>query len=40
MDGISDNDDFGDVFLGTYLIDTTPDRKEFCFSGHDEDSIV
>ena len=35
MDGIGDNDNFGDIILGTYLIDATSDHKEFHFSGHD-----
>jgi len=35
MDGIGDNNDFGDVILGTCLIDATPDCKEFSFSGSD-----
>ena len=40
MDGIGDNNNFGDVFLGTCLIDTTPDYEEFHFSGCNEDSVV
>jgi len=40
MDGISNNNNFGNILLGTCLIDTTPDRKEFCFSGCDKDSMV
>jgi len=40
MDGIDDNNDFGDVILGTCLIDATPDHKEFSFSGSDQDSMV
>jgi len=35
MDEIGDNDDFGDIILGTCLIDATPDHKEFRFSGRD-----
>ena len=35
MDRIGDNDDFGNIILGTYLIDATPNHKEFHFSGHD-----
>jgi len=40
MDGISDNDDLGNIFLGTCLIDATPDHEEFCFSGCDEGCVV
>jgi len=35
MDGIGDNNDFGDVILRTCLIDATPDCEEFSFSGSD-----
>ena len=32
MNGVSDDDDFGDVFLVASLINATSDSKEFCFS--------
>jgi len=40
MDGISDNNNFGNVLLGICLINTIPDHEEFHFSGHDKDSMV
>ena len=40
MDGIGNNNDFGNIFLGTYLIDTTPDCEEFCFSASDKNSVM
>jgi len=36
MNGVGDDDDFGDVFLVAGLINTTSDSKEFCFSAGDE----
>jgi len=40
MNGISDNDNFGNVFLIWGLVYTTPDCKEFCFSASDKNSMI
>jgi len=36
MNGVGDDDDFGDVFLVAGLINTTSDSKEFHFSAGDK----
>ena len=40
MDGVGDNDNFGNGFLGTGLVDTVPNCEKFGFSGCDEGHIV
>jgi len=40
MDGVSDNDDFGNVFLAVCLVDTTSNGKELCFCASDKSCIV
>jgi len=37
---VSDDDDFGDVFLVAGLINTTSDSKEFCFSAGDKGCMM
>ena len=40
MDGVGDNDDFGNVFLAICLVDTTSNGKELYFCASDESCIV
>jgi len=40
MDGISDDDDFGNIFLVRGLVNTTPDCKELSFCTSDKDSMM
>ena len=37
---VSDNNDFGDVFLVASLINATSDSKEFCFSAGDKGHMM
>ena len=40
VNGVSDDDDFGDVFLVAGLINATSDSKEFYFSTGDEGRMM
>ena len=40
MDGVSDNDDFGNIFFAAYLVNTTSNGKEFCFCASDKGRMV
>ena len=40
MNGISNDDNFGNVFSIWGLVYTTPDCKEFCFSASDKNSVM
>ena len=40
MNGVSDNDDFGDVFLVASLINAASDSKEFRFSAGDKGHMM
>jgi len=40
MDGVSDDDDFGNVFFATCLTNTTSHGKEFCFGAGDKGHVV
>ena len=40
MDGVSDNNDFGNIFLAICLVDTTSNGKELCFCASDESCMV
>ena len=40
MNRISDNDNLGNVFLGTDLVDAIPNHEKFCFSSCNEGHIV
>ena len=40
MDGVGDNDDFGNVFFTACLTNTTSHSKEFHFCASDEDYMV
>ena len=40
MNGVSDNDDFGNVFFAAYLVNAVSNGKEFCFCASDEGRMV
>ena len=40
MYGIGNDDNFGYVLFAVYLVDTTSDGKNFCFSTHDVHCMV
>jgi len=40
MDGISDDDDFENIFLDRGLVNTTPDCKELSFCTSDKDCVM
>ena len=40
MDGISDHNDFGNIFLDIGLVNTTSDHKEFSFSACNKGHMV
>jgi len=40
VNGVGDDDDFGDVFLVADLINAASDNKEFCFSAGDEGHMM
>ena len=40
MDGVSDNNDFGNVFLVVYLVNTVSNGKELCFCASDKSCVV
>ena len=40
MDGVSDDDDFGNVFFATCLTNTASHGKEFCFGAGDKGHMV
>ena len=40
MDGVSDNNDFGNVFLVVCLVDTASNDKELCSCASDKSCVV
>ena len=40
MDGISDDNDFGNIFLVRSLVNTVPDCKELGFYTSDKDCVM
>jgi len=40
MDGISDHNDFGNIFLDIGLVNTVPGHKEFSFSACDKGRMM
>jgi len=40
MDGISDDDDFGNIFLDRSLVNTAPDYKELSFCTSNKDRMM
>ena len=40
MNGVSDNDDFGNVFFVACLVNATSNGKEFCFYTSDKGYVV
>jgi len=40
MDGVSDDDDFGNVFFAACLTNTASHGKEFCFCAGDKGCVV
>ena len=40
MDGVGDNNDFGNIFLAVCLVDTASNGKELCFCASDKNCVV